>query len=236
MLLNTMNHKEISREVIQDNTIITNSSTMYRLVGEYYNERQKAKVKSDDVYPKYYPIKTHAKNNWHILIEKDILKEKYIKPGDIDIIAFTYYYSNKAIRVFQPFENGSINVFNGHLFSRYRERMELDIPNTMDVIKLFNKQNITIDYRTIPVEEGKINTVGIVNDGFLLGEYIEEDKWYLNKTFIAKSILNSRVSAIERTTIDSIKNLILKIDKEKEKERHAGLMKLYKSLGGQWEF
>ena len=230
MLVHTMNHKEITREIDKEIEILYNSHTIFRLVGEYYLERRKGKVKKDALYPKYYDIKTKSKNKWCILLTKDITREMYYIPEDTSLSCFTYYYSEKGIRVFHSISEGVLTVYNGHLFSRYRERMNLNIVNVLDVVKLYHTQNLETRYAMTPEVDGRLNYCVIVNEGFLLGEYIVDDKWYLNKTFIKKATPDSRVGSIERTTINGMKNFMLTMDKEKDKDLYDELNLLYHSF------
>lgn len=225
-----MNHKEITREVLKDSEILYNSSTIPRLIAEYYIERKKGKVNKEALYPKYYDIKTKSKNKWCFILSRDILLERYNIPENTVYKCFTYYYSEKGIRVFSSIPEDIITAYNGHLFSRYRERMNLNIPNVLDIVKLFNTQNPETNYAMGPEFEGRNKYFGIVKEGFVLGEYIEEDKWYVNKTFINRATPDSIVGSTEKSIINSLKDFLITMDKEKDKDLYDELFKLYHSF------
>jgi hypothetical protein len=232
MLVSTMNHQEITKEILKEQEIFNYSTTILRLTSEYYDERKKKKVKKDDEYPRYYDIKTKAKNKWSILLSKDRSLSHYNSPLDFDIRFFTYYYSDKGIRVFESLPE-EIIVHNQHFFSRYRERMNLNILNIIDVVKLYHQKNPDPRYNLMAEQDGRSKFVAIVDDGFAMGEYIVEDNWYINKTFLAKSAPNSKMSSTERSVIAALIDFMSKLDKTKEKEHYDDLKKLLMSLAPQ---
>lgn len=232
MLVSTMNHQEITKEILKEQEIFNYSTTILRLTSEYYDERKKKKVKKDNEYPRYYDIKTKAKNKWSILLSKDRSLSHYNSPLDFDIRFFTYYYSDKGIRVFESLPE-EIIAHNQHFFSRYRERMNLNILNIIDVVKLYHQKNPDPRYNLMAEQDGRSKFVAIVDDGFAMGEYIVEDNWYINKTFLAKSAPNSKMSSTERSVIAALIDFMSKLDKTKEKEHYDDLKKLLMSLAPQ---
>jgi len=237
MLVSTMNHQEISKEILKEQEIFNYSSTILRLTLEYFDERKKKKIKKEEEYPRYYEIKTKAKNKWLILLSKERTLSKYNSPLDYDVKLFTYYYSEKGIRVFESLPEGIV-VHNQHFFTRYRERMNLNILNIIDVVKLYHQINSDPKYSLMAEEEGRSKFIAMVPDGFAMGEYIIEDNWYINKTFLAKSAPNSKMSSVERMMITSLAEYISELDKTKDKDRFEEVSKLLQSLvpGGYKEF
>ena len=229
MLVSTMNHQEITKEILKEQEIFNYSTTILRLTLEYFDERKKKKIKKEDEYPRYYDIKTKAKNKWFILLTKERTLEKYVSPLDYDIRLFTYYYSEKGIRVFESLPE-EIIVHNQHFFSRYRERMNLNILNILDVVKLYHKINSDPKYSLMDEEDGRSKFIAIVKDGFAMGEYIVEDNWYINKTFLAKSAPNSKLSSVEKLMISSLADYLITLDKIKDKERYEEVSKLLLSM------
>jgi hypothetical protein len=237
MLVSTMNHQEITKEILKEQEIFTYSTTILRLTSEYYDERKKKKIKKDAEYPRYYDIKTKAKNKWSILLSKDSTVTHYNSPLDFDIRFFTYYYSEKGIRVFESLPE-EIIVHNQHFFSRYRERMNLNILNIMDVVKLFHQRNSDPRFQLMDEQDGRCKFVAVLADGFAMGEYIVEDNWYINKTFLAKSRSDTKMSSIERNVISLLVEFMSKAEEAKDKEHYDDLKKLFLSLvpGGLNEF
>ena len=229
MLVSTMNHQEITKEIQKEQEIFNYSTTILRLTLEYFDERKKKKIKKEDEYPRYYEIKTKAKNKWIILLTKERTLEKYNSPMDNDVRLFTYYYSEKGIRVFECLPE-EIVVHNQHFFVRYRERMNLNILNILDVVKLYHKINSDPKYSLMAEEDGRCKFIAIVNDGFAMGEYIVEDNWYINKTFLAKSAPNSRFTSVEKLMITSLAEYLITLDKIKDKGLYDEVSKLLRSL------
>jgi hypothetical protein len=112
MLVPAMNNKELKKEILEDNDILWSSSTIKRLADEYHRERFKLKIKKEEIYTRYYEVKTKTKNNWLIKISKHILVQKYQCINDSEILCFAYYTSSFGIRVFNTHANGEIMVFN----------------------------------------------------------------------------------------------------------------------------
>jgi hypothetical protein len=232
-----MNHQEIAKEILKEQEIFNYSTTILRLTSQYYDERKKKKIKKDAEYPRYYDIKTKAKNKWSILFSKDRSVNYYNSPLDFDIRFFTYYYSEKGIRVFESLPE-EIIVHNQHFFTRYRERMNLNILNIMDVVKLYHQKNPDPRYNIMEEQDGRSKFVAVLTDGFAMGEYIVEDNWFINKTFLPKSGPNNKMSSTERSVIQALIAFMSKAEKANDKEHYDDLHKLFLSLvpGGLTEF
>lgn len=225
-----MNKKEITKEILNDLGIINNSTTIERLMFEYYDERKRAKVKKDEAYTKFYEIKTKSKNKWIIQISKDHLLEKYLNPEDCIRMLYTYYYNELSIRLFTNYASGGILVVNGHFFQRYRERMNLNIPNSMDVVKKYFENNYTASYKYMPEKDGKCQFLALVKDGFVKGEYVFEDRWFVYKTFISKATSNCDANTFEIDSINTLKDQLMNNDKGMNNDNFIELMSIYKTL------
>jgi hypothetical protein len=230
MLVPAMNNKELKNEIFEDNDILWSSSTIKRLSDEYHRERFKLKIKKEEIYPRYYEVKTKTKNHWLIKISKHILVQKYQCIGDSEVLCFAYYYSSSGIRIFNTHVNGQIMVFNKHLFNRYNERMNLAVPNLLDVVKVFFNTNINVNYQLMPREDGGIKFFGLVQQGFLMGEFIQELNWFENKTFISKETANRASNEFETDFLDKVLVSLYKIDQNKEPMKYYELMKIYRAL------
>jgi hypothetical protein len=171
------------------------------------------------------------------MLSKDRSVNHYNSPLDFDIRFFTYYYSEKGIRVFESLPE-EIIVHNQHFFTRYRERMNLNILNIMDVVKLFHQKNPDPRYNIMAEQDGRSKFVAVLTDGFAMGEYIVEDNWFINKTFLPRSSPNTKMSSTERSVISALIDFMSKTDKTKDKEHYDDLNKLFLSLvpGGLSEF
>jgi len=234
MLVPTMTNREVTQEIDRDFEIITNSSTLLRLMYEYDKERKKNKVRKEEDYTIFKEFKTNSKNKWITRISKRRSVKRYNGIDDIVTTCFTYYYSKIGIRVFFRTESGIISVFNGHMLTRYRERLNLGQIETMDIFMRFFTINKELNYQILPRENEEQKFIGIVKEGFILGHvYIEgEDRvWFVHKTFIdcqtAKLSLNSTANEL----IKLMENNLVKANHQNDEELYADLLKLYNDFG-----
>ena len=137
MLVEEMTVAEINNAVYRDYDKVFNSSTQERIEKQYFEYRKKHKIDKSLTYPVFTAIKSHAKNNWLLMTEKDYESESVKSRQDIVTAYFTYYHNHKGFRVFNPCTEYSLMVYNGHLFTRYRERMKLTITDPIEIIKHF---------------------------------------------------------------------------------------------------
>lgn len=230
MLLSSMNNKEIRKEVLNDFEIITNSSTIDRFATDYYRERKKLSIDREDSYPLFYEIKTKAKNNWMFMLTKLPYIHKYSSKYDFSILCFLYYYTSKGICVIQINQTKNIFVYYGHLFSRYRERMNLDIPNLLDVVILYFAMNETPTYKFLPKKDEVIQAIGVVNEGFLKGEYDEEAQLCINKTFINLETASETSLAYVTQMLSDATDYLINSSKEYSDETQRRIRNLYKSF------
>ena len=170
MVVPSMTRKEITKELLNDYDAFLNSSTQDRIIADYNRCRLKSKIKKEEEYPKFYEIRTKSKNNWIIMVRKHPLNKKFQYPEDCGLEPFMYYYNKYGINVLSTTIDYKIAHFYQHFFDRYRLRMELNLPNMLDVIKMYFKRNNSHYYNFLPQQDGSIKTLGIVKDGFVYGE------------------------------------------------------------------
>lgn len=204
MLVDTMNQAEITREFFLDWEIVKERSED-RLLQLYERERRRNKIPKDEQFSRAYEIRSQRKNNWIFLFSKARSESKY--KGLVNVAYLMYYYNSKGIRVFKKIPTGGLSVYNGHLFSRYNERLRLNIVNTIDLVKHFFKNNGYAPIKILP-KDGKDLTVSVCHDGLMLGE--KQGNWIINKTFITKDLMYLEQDSIERDLIDSLKNDIMR--------------------------
>ena len=230
MLVPSMNNQEIRKELENEFNILNNSSTIVRFYEEYHRERIRSKIKKEARHIKYFEIKTKNKNNWVFMLTKDPLKEKYHEMKDAVLQYFTYYHSSSGIRVFVIDPKGLIVVYNNHFFNRYRERMNLDIPNLLDVVKLYKEINYGVYFNHLPEKDGIIKTIAHVKEGFMMGEYIKAIHWYENKTFISKATANFTSTSLEKGYLDAMEGLFANTKKGSVLDPDYELRMIYESM------
>lgn len=223
MLLESMSRKEITKEVLNDYDKFFHNSTGKRLREEYEQERIKRHIKKEAEYERSYEIKTKSKNRWVFVYYKEPLSKKYQSYKDCAMIIFTYYYTKKGICIFIVKDHNMIEVYYGHLFSRYRERMGLDMPNLLDVAIHYLKINSFCIYKYLPEQDGTLKLLGIVKDGYQLGEKDMEYRWYLLKTFIAKTTANTFSASTRIKEINDMKSSIINREEDEDEEYYKDL-------------
>src|ERR1035437_806299 len=230
MLLPTMTNQEISKEIVKDYENIWSSSTINRLLNEYNRERKRLKIRNDAEYTKFYEIKTNLKNKWIFKFSRARINKSADYLDAAMVLSFTYFYSNKGIRVLICNDKHELNIYNRHLFCRYRERMNLDIPDFLDLVKHFFEKNDACKHELLPEVDGEKQLFSLIKEGFIMGEYNKEDHWYVFKTFISKANVGlAKNSYIAHYTTKANRSL-MEAKLQDDVERYSFLSSLYKSM------
>lgn len=204
-----MNHHEVRIEFMRDLKII-GETTLQRLLGEYHRERKKFRIDPTRKYAKTWAIKTKSKNNWLIFIRKSPSVAKYRNTDDLAYCCASYYYDKQGLCVLRYFkEMDMIEAFWGHLLTRYKERMRLDISSTVELIKHFINHSGYIHHLIYPTIMGKRN-IGICKEGFVFGEVQNEGTWLVNKTFISKDLAFNSQNQLEAQMIQILQQDVLR--------------------------
>lgn len=184
-----MNDTELTLEVRRDYEKLRNSS-FDRLGKEYDRERKKLKIDKTRVFTKEYSIKTASKNNWIIFLRKKPSEKNYKGLDTITIAAITYYRNALGLRVFNPAHPKIMVVQNGHFFNRYNERLNLNLTDSIDVVKHYYKHNLDVTH-TLTDQEGGDFVIGFCRDGFELGEFQHDAAWLVIKTFVSNDMMRA---------------------------------------------
>jgi hypothetical protein len=178
-----MNRQEVASELIRDYEAL-HKSTIDRLCDEYIRERKKWKINKEKEYPKVYPIRTKRKNNWLIIVRKPPSDETF--NGDVVYSCVVYYYDKKGLCVLRYSDDiNLVEVFCGHFFKRYNERMRLDLSGTIDIIKAFFVNNGSMHHRML-LRDG--TSLSLCREGFAFGRVHDKGNWLVHKTFITKDM------------------------------------------------
>jgi len=223
MLIETMYPHEITAEIFNDWSIVTNS--LERLHNEYNKQRRKNKVPKDKTYSVAYDIKTKKKNTWIFILSKAPSIQSYKGLESVNACCLVYYYNSEGIRVFKVRPEGGLSVYNGHLFTRYNERMSLDLDKSIDIVKHFFINNGYSTSQILP-KEGRDFFMSTCKDGLLLGELQEERSWMVNKTFINRDQLKPSQDELE---VELIKSLQVQIETELNKPEFNKMIHDYKT-------
>jgi hypothetical protein len=205
MLVESMSPHEINVEIFTDLKSVQNS--LDRIATEYNKERVKFKIKKTEIYSKTYAIKSHKKNHWNFLLSKAPAEITYKGLGSIVVCSIVNYYTVSGLRVFKIMPTGGLSVYNGHLFTRYNERMNLGLTKPLDVVLHFFQNNSYYAAKIIP-KEGKELSVAVCKDGLLLGELMRACNWHLHKTFVDNGLKGKAQDKIEKELLDSLQSEI----------------------------
>lgn len=236
MLVKSMSNPEVHLEIIQDYNLINASSTISRLNKEYLSLRKKLKINKHTDFPFFSTIKTKAKNTWYLMFLKNPEIKAVASEDDVVIIFYTFYYTDKGLRVFNATPSGALNVYNGHFFTRYRERMELPIVATLDLIQHFFKNNHGGFHSLFKKEEQSdvVNFIGFEKEGYSLGNYeiLNEDTiWLVHKTFIGKNTAGSIHLKQDKQLIYTVAKILLTSQNDNQKTLDARISVLAHELG-----
>ena len=193
-----MNDRELTRAVWQDLVVIKETSTLARLHQEYDKERRKKKISAESTYQRFYPIRTKAKNNWIIMLQKTPDVPRYRNIDDTAYYPIVYYFGPKGFNVFKPDEAaGLLFVYQGHVFTRYCRRMQLPFTEPLEKIHHFFTYNAGAEHQVVAHKDRSFS-IGICRDGALLGELREDVKWVFNRTFVNREAFRRYQHRIER--------------------------------------
>jgi len=196
MLIKTMTPVEVNREIMLDYKVIGNSSTHGRLNNEYLEQRKKLKIDKGAEYPLFKCFKTKSKNPWMLMIRKHPESESVQSKKDIVAHFITHYYTDKGLRVFVATETGVLLVYNGHLFTRYKERMALKIDDPLNVVKHFFTNNTDNLQKLYPKDENNnVYFMSIAKEGYLMGTFeinLKGAIWFIHKTFVAHDTASAK--------------------------------------------
>src|SRR3954469_22756268 len=128
MIVESMNHHELKKEVMKDFQRLRDT-TEDRLTTEYDKERRKFKIEKNRSYPKIYPVKTASKNTWLIFISKAPAEEIYKGFNTMNVNYVVYFYASTGLSVINVSSVGHLELYYGHFFKRYNERMKLGLTN-----------------------------------------------------------------------------------------------------------
>lgn len=188
MLVPKMNPIKIYDEISKDLPYILNKIIPYS--ERYHKTRKKNKIGSSKLYCRWYKLKIPSTQNSYYLLFKKAPEHKKYK--DIKSTAFsmlTLLQQEKGYRVFEimPTTLGAIMeglcIYNSHLFSRYRERMKIDL-NGIELIKNFFESN---GEQMAKISDDN-NILAFCSNGALLGRYFPEHNSLVYNTFISKEM------------------------------------------------
>ncbi len=229
MLINTMTALEINKEVRSDYEEIWNKRTIDRFVEAYEKQRRKFKIPKTEEYPIAKEFKSHKKNPWIIIMRKNELVDKYNKIGDTGFEMVTYYYTPIGLRVFNYKSDDSLAVYNGHVFTRYRMRMGLEIESIIDVVKHFFCKTGNMAFEFYHEKEKDPLFMGLTNEGYLFGSRKDDCNWMVVKTFVNKDTATLNQYLREQGLVDMRDFIEIQIKAKEDRTKfHQDMLQLFR--------
>lgn len=139
MILPNMNFQEIKKNLLIDiDTVIRYTDKVIEPNYEKYRKATlKGKRKKETIaLPRVYKYETPNKNKFYIEIERNTIT----KENTLRHYCF-YFYNEKGLKTYQLMPSGMIASHNGHFFSRYNERLGLDLTMPKRWIRHFLIEN-----------------------------------------------------------------------------------------------
>lgn len=230
MILDTMNDFEILSEIQRDYRLIVNRS-IDRYAKNYDKIRRNSCISKDAEFPKCFEVRTHAKNDWILILSKAPAENKYKGLDSISYCFLVYYYTKVGIRVFKVDIQYGTAAFNAHFFSRYNERLNLGLINTLDKVKHYFCNN-SYAIGQIKDNNSAFNVIGKCKDGFRLGCYLGNKPWIIYKTFISNSMTSEEQEEIGSELINSLRQQIESelVKKDFDKDKYYYMADVYKGI------
>ena len=229
MLVNTMTNVEINKEIRSDYDEIWNKRTIDRFVEAYEKQRRKFKIDKTEEYSIVKEFKSHRKNSWILIMRKNELLERYNKIEDTSFELLTYYYTSIGIRVFNYKLDDIMAVYNGHVFSRYRMRMGLEIESIIDVVKHFFCKTGNLVFEYYNEKEKDATFMGLTNEGYLFGSRKDDCNWMVVKTFVNKDTATLNQFLREQGLIEMKEFIKIRIKAHDNKAKfHHDMLELFR--------
>ena len=241
MLISTMDAEEVALEVKRDYQKLADTTIM-RLGEEYERERKKYKISRERAYTKVYTVKTARKNNWIIVIGKSPSAEIYTNRSHLNYEAVTYYWDDEGLKVLQWRGKGVLQIYKGHVFTRYNMRMKLGLDKPVDIIKHYFMHNRYCCGDSIIKKPG-IYFIGFAKDGLLLGQagFIpgkeKEQDVLIWRTFVSRDLIRHHQEKKEKARIKEMEQEALKslVEKKDHGTSYLSQVNVLKVLTGKYD-
>ena len=182
MIVPHMTYDEICKEILKDMDIILRKykyilTDLQRIATKTHKE-----IKNETI--KY----TTPNKNTYILLFLHVSKK------DHTVVIINYHYTDTGIRAVIKSINASnksdmFNFYNGHLFTRYNERLKLNLNNSFDIMVYYFSHNFFTNSRIDCSDSNYIKLFSKITDGIILGRAIVENKINVFNTFISNDLL-----------------------------------------------
>lgn len=206
MLVHTMTNAEIVKQLQPEQAKIIDLIKS-RFAPDYTKYRRQYKVKAESVYPKYYKTKLSSKNLWTAVLCKAGAVEKFKDQDSLSFSIYTHYYNETGLRVFKfrgLYKWEGMNIYNGHFFERYNERLELGINKPLEIVDHYFGHNDDSYGKILDPE----TVVNFHRDGMSICGLDQTKSFVTFKTFISKGMQFREQDGLKSELIESLANEI----------------------------
>ena len=96
----------------------------------------------------------------------------------------------------------------------------------------FPKYVKLILYRILSAEEGNLQKIiSMVSEGFLMGEFLADQRWLVNKTFISKETASLKTGLLQKEIVAALENNLAMLHGNENSDEFEDLLRLYRSMG-----
>jgi len=167
----------------------------------YARERKKKRIGGHKEYIKCYEYTSPNKIKWLIFLFKTNDGYDFKKGKSSNDYLVAYFNTDQGYNCFRILLNEqrsevlSAQKFNGHVFKRYAERLNLNFVKPIDTVKDFFKCNkLTMPVVNRDTEE----LINLLESGYCLGVYDRVNKYFINKTFISRDMAHEEQLELRR--------------------------------------
>lgn len=230
MILPTMSDSEIVSNLNDDYRLI-NSRYMERLFNEYDRIRHRNHIDKKLEFSRCFEFRTPQKNNWIYILSKAPSDNTYKGLNSIVGCLLCYYFDDIGVRAFKVNPSAGITAYNTGFFNQYSNRMNLNLINPADKVKHYFTHNSNTIQAFKENGDG-FDVVGLVKDGFILGNVKEGDYYILYNTFISRDLENVEQEEFGRNMMSLLLGMIeAELKKgDFDREKYEYMADIYKSL------
>ncbi len=201
MILPSMTFDEITKQLYADIAMVERKAGYH--APKWLKAQRNKKIPCVEAFEYLHP---KSKNKWIYFFQS---------AKDSVFVTFVNYHNTSiGIRAAMIGNEKQIVLYNGHLFSRFAERENLDIPNPLNKIKAFFKKNPTVVLDKVETGENRWgDRFGKVNTGVVLCQSVNP-MLVICKTYLSNQMQKGQqpIYAIEQQEVldNYISNRILK--------------------------
>ena len=206
MITKTMTEQEISNEIFADLDRFKTNGKMAKLLNDDHRMRTKNKISKDVSYARCFDVVSESKNNWLFILNKAPSVKKYKNVGDVNSPFLMHYESTKGVMFTKVTTSGGLDYYDSNFFNSYKDAMNLNLSNTIEIAKHFFMNNGYYSGGLIYIKDEEY-ALCKCKEGFLFGDISEDKKRIKMLSFISNDS-SVDLNHIGNQIIDSLQRSI----------------------------